>query len=83
MLKTRSDVPQISKCYQSPQIVNEIIAIMSQNILRGVLVKIREAGYFGIMGDETREIWNKEQLVVWCRWVNECYNVNEDPLGLF
>lgn len=70
------------KYYQSPQIVNEIISMMGQDVLRRILVKIREAGYFGIMADETRDISNKEQLVICCRWVDECYNIHEDPLGL-
>ena len=35
------------------------------------------------MADETRDISNKEQLAVCCRWVDESYNVHEDPLGLF
>ena len=56
---------------------------MGQDILRGIPVKIREAGYFGLMADETRDIINKEQLTVRCRWVDESYNVHEDPLGLF
>ena len=68
MLKIRAeDVPEISKWlelkrYQSPQIVNEIISLMGQEVLRGILVKIHEAGYFGLMADETRDISNKEQL---------------------
>ena len=88
MMKTRAeDVPEILKWlelkrYQSPQIINEIITLMGQDVLRGILVKIREAGYFGLMADETRDISNKEQLAVCCRWVDEGYNVHEDPLGL-
>ena len=88
MMKTRAeDVPEILKWlelkrYQSPQIVNEIVTLMGQDVLRGILVKIREAEYFGLMADETRDISNKEQLAVCCRWVDEGYNVHEDPLGL-
>ena len=70
------------KHYQYPQIANGFISMMGQDILRKILVKTREAGYFGLMADETRDIPNKGQLVICCRWVDECYNIHEDPLGL-
>ena len=89
MMMTRAeDVPEILEWlqlnrYQSPQIVNELVSMMGQDVLRGILKKIRQAEYFGVMADETRDISNKEQLVICCRWVDESYNIHEDPLGLF
>lgn len=47
------------KHYQSPQIANGFISMMGQDILCKILVKTREAGYFGLMADETRDIPNK------------------------
>ena len=88
MKTTAEDIPEILKWlelkhYQSPQIINEIVSLMGQDMLRGIIVKIREAGYFGLMAGETRDISNKEQLVICCHWVHESYNVHEDPLGIF
>ena len=56
--------------------------MMGQDVLRKILVRIREAGYFALLADETRDIANKEQLVVCCHWVDELYNIHEHHVGL-
>ena len=37
---------------------------MDHNVLCGIIVKICEARYFGLMADKTRDISNKEQLAI-------------------
>ena len=65
LLKLRAeDKPDIlkwlqEKHYLSSQIINEIISMMGQDVLRKILVRIREAGYFALLADETRDIANK------------------------
>lgn len=68
--------------YLSPEVVNEIIKLMGNTVLREILVDIREAKWFTVLADETRDINNQEQLVVCIRWVNKDYEVCEDPVGL-
>jgi hypothetical protein len=68
--------------YLSHDVVNEIIDIMSQNILRSVLCEIRQALFYAILADEVRDLSNREQLVLCIRWLNEDYEVFEEPMGL-
>lgn len=35
------------------------------------------------MADEVTDVSNREQLNLSIRWVNENYDVSEDPIGLF
>ncbi|PVD25300.1 hypothetical protein C0Q70_15800 [Pomacea canaliculata] len=60
--------------YLSPEIVNE------HSTLRSVLADIRPANWFAILADETRDISNREQLVICIRWVTEQYEVLEEPV---
>ena len=57
--------------YLSPQIVNEMITLMGNTLLRKLLVKIREACWYSVSTDETKDVSNKEQLAVTIRWVND------------
>ena len=68
--------------YQSPEIINEIIEIMAHTALRSLLADINSRPWFSLMADETRDISNREQLVVCLRWVSENYEVLEDMIGL-
>lgn len=71
-----------SSKYTSPEIMNELVSLMGNHLLRQVLKEIREARWFAVIADETRDITNKEQLSVSIRWVGEDYAIHEDPLGL-
>lgn len=68
--------------YQSPEIINEIIRIMGNKVLRSLLLNIQNQKFFSLMADETRDVSNREQLVVCLRWVGEDYEVHEDMVGL-
>ena len=70
------------KKYFSPDVVNEIIEMMAHKVLRELLEEIRKAPYFAIPADETRDISNREQLVICIRWVSENLTVREEPVGL-
>ncbi len=77
MLEQKSDK------YTSPQIQNELIKIMSMNILREIACSIQESRYFSIMADEVTDSSNKEQLVVCFRWVDSNFFPVEDFVGLY
>ena len=68
--------------YMSPTIVNELIRDIAHTVLRSVLSEIRKAKWFSLLADETRDVANREQLVVCIRWVSENYDVFEEPVGL-
>lgn len=54
--------------YQSPEVINELICSMGQQVLRCVLKKVKECKWFAIIGDETRDLTNTEQLSISIRW---------------
>ena len=88
LLQHRSeDSPDLTKWlenhqYLSHDIVNEIIKLMGNTVLRKLLGKIREVQWYSIMADETRDISGNEQLAITIRWVNEMYEVQEDLIGM-
>ena len=69
----------------SPTIVNELITMMGQSLLRTFLQDIKQPNpsWFSIIADEATDVRYREQLNLSVRWVNDQYEVNEDPLGLF
>ena len=68
--------------YLSPVIVNEQIKLMADSVLRGLLSEIRSAPWFSLIADEASDVNYKEQLCVVIRWVDEEYEIYEDPIGL-
>lgn len=48
--------------YLSNDIINEMIALMGMEILRGVLSEIREVAIFSLTADEATDTSQKEQL---------------------
>ncbi len=71
--------------YLSPVIVNELISIMGQSVLRILLDNIKEysPAWFSIIGDEATDVANREQFNLSIRWVNAEYEISEDPVGLY
>ena len=71
-----------SNHYLSPQIVNEMITLIGNILFRKLLIRIREACWYSIIADETRNISNIEQLTVTIQWVSGTYEVQEDLIGM-
>ncbi len=68
--------------YTSPTIINEIITIMGQEVLRGLLEEIRDANWFSIIADEATDVSHNEQISISIRWVDHDYTIHEDSLCL-
>ena len=68
--------------YLSPVIVNEQIKLMADNVLRGLLSEIRSVPWFSLLADEASDVNYKEQMCAVIRWVDEAYDIYEDPIGL-
>ena len=67
--------------YTSPRIQNEIINIISNDIIRKHLVsEIKKSGFFSIMADEVTS-HNKEQLSLCIRFVDESKDIREEFFG--
>ena len=51
-------------------------------MLRIIARNIQQAKFYSVMGDETADISNKEQLVLRIRWVNDDLQVHKDFVGI-
>ena len=70
------------KEYLSTDIINEIIVMMGQAVLKNILTQIKCSTWFALIADEATDISHKEQMCVSSRWVNSSYEIHEEPLGL-
>ena len=91
LLKLRSeDDPELSKWmektrnkYISPENQNEILQIMSRQVLNKISDSIHKSDFYSIMIDETPDLSNKEQAVICFRYVDDNLEVFEDFFGLY
>ena len=67
------------KKYLSGEIINEVIKIMGNQLLRTLLSEVREVALFSLIADEATDISNNEQLCVSVRWVD---TIHESPVEL-
>ena len=65
-----------------PEIVNEQIQLMANSVLRSILSEIHSTGWFAIIADEATDVCKCEQMCICIRWVDDSYEVYEDPIGL-
>ena len=68
--------------YISPPIVNEMITLCGNAVLRLLLNEISSAQYFSLIADEATDVAHNEQVCIAVRWVDNSYNVQETALGL-
>ena len=71
--------------YLSHDIVNEQISIIANTLLRSLLLTIAKntPSWYSIIGDEATDVAKKEQFNLSIRWVNNDYDIAEDPVGLY
>ena len=71
--------------YQSHDIINELIILMGQNVLRKLLeqMKLSSPNWYSIIVDEASDVSGKEQCNLSLRYVNDAYEVSEDSIGLY
>jgi hypothetical protein len=65
--------------YISPEIVNELIKIMDQTVLRQILVEIKSTMCFSLIADEASDISHNDISI---RWVDNHFDIHEYALGL-
>ena len=69
----------------SHDIINKLITIMGNTVLREIITKIRglAPGWYAVIGDEATDEQYSEQLNVSIRYVDDDYTINEDPICMF
>ena len=55
---------------------------MSHKLLGSLLADALSQRWFSVLVDKTRDISNREQLVICNGWISEMYEINEDAIGL-
>ena len=70
-----------NKKYTSPDIQNELLSLFSNDILHSIIADIKGAKWYSIIGDDTCDISNREQLNISIRWVDSNFVEYEDPIG--
>lgn len=70
------------KEYISHDIQNEIIGLMSNEVMRDLLRQIADS-YFSLICDEYTDVSNKEQLSLCLRWIDSDLEAHEDFLGFY
>ena len=53
-----------NKEYISPDIVNEIIVLMGQTVLRNILAQIKTSMWFALIADEASDISKNEHMCI-------------------
>ena len=86
MLQAKDCEPPVSwlkkQDYISPPIINEVITIRGNTILRQLLQDICAADYFALTADEATDISHNEQMCIAICWVDSSYTAHEAALGL-
>ena len=73
-----------SNKYTSHKIQNELLKIMAPNVLRKVSACLHSSSFYSIMADETTDIYNREQVTIILRWVDDTdFSVNEEFVDLY
>lgn len=68
--------------YTSPEIQNELLAIMANSIIRKISTRI-QGSFFTVMIDETTVMGNVEQVVLVIRWVDNNLYAHKEFVGLY
>ena len=55
---------------------------MALSMMRQISANIQNATFFTIMADETADVSNKEQRAICIRWVDDCFVIHEDFIGI-
>ena len=62
---------------------DDLLKLMSNQVLRKKLYDVNNSKMFSIMCDEYTDTSNKEQLSLCTRWIDDELNANEDFLGFY
>ena len=63
--------------YTSAKIQNDMISLIGKIIQQNIVDKIKKAGFFSIIADETMDISRLEQISLCVRYVTNDFVINE------
>ena len=77
--------------YLHPEIQNEILQLISNEVLRDILSGMRDTEdgnspnvlHFSVIVDGTQDVSGDEQLSICVKYVDDDFNVHEDFLGFY
>ena len=72
-----------SNKYTSAEIQNEVLKVMAIQLHETVAKNIQSSSFYTVMVDETTDCANHEQVVICLRWVDDCFDVHEDFIGVY
>lgn len=67
----------------SHDVQNEILTMLSDDVMRRVIIDIKSAHYYSIMVDETTDCSRHEQLVMCIRYVDSDFDIHEVFIGFY
>jgi len=62
---------------------NEILSVLSHQVLRSIVQNVLTAKHFAIIADETTDESRKQQMSICLRWTDEDFSVHEDFMGMY
>lgn len=68
--------------YSSPESQNEMIKVFGEKIKKIIVEEVKEAGYFSILVDETKDLSKKEQLAILVRYTLHGH-IKERAIGTY
>jgi Domain of unknown function (DUF4371) len=83
------DLPDLKQLMQrrmaflSHDIQNELLQLMSNNVLRQILGRVQNSPYFGVIVDETTDISTQEQVSMCLRYLVDDVTPTETFIGLY
>jgi len=69
--------------YTSAEVQNEMLQVIALQLLRDISRNLHSASFYTIMVDETTDVFNHEPVVICLRWVDECFSVHKEFIGLY
>ena len=60
-----------------------MVKVMAFRVLQEISASLQSSPFYTVMVDETADVGNVEQVVVYLRWVSEKFEVHEEFLGLY
>lgn len=81
ILRNHLDTSPRNARYLSPQIQNELIPCLGDEIRERIVKQIEKSKFFSVMADETTDESTKAQLSVCVRYLTDNFEVEETFLG--
>lgn len=69
--------------YKSKTIQNQIINVVGDFLVSGIVKDIKSSKFYSILADEASDVSNKEQMALVIRYLGENFEIKENFIGFF